>query len=88
MGKNVTKGENACYKQFLLFSQCFLPYITRHFHFKMHVKMSSAIRFNLDQSKSLSSGKELKEPQESTDRCTDCRDITEILLETIQTYLS
>ena len=38
----VRKGEIACYKQFLLFSQCFLPF-----------KMSSAICFNLDQSKIL-----------------------------------
>ena len=30
----VRKGEIACYKQFLLFSQCFLPYMALIFHFK------------------------------------------------------
>ena len=50
-------GEIAWNKQFLLFSQCFLPYMARIL-FKMHFKMSSAIYFNLDQSKSLSSGYE------------------------------
>ena len=50
------KGEIACYKQFLLFSQCFLPYMVLIFHLKMHFSMSSAICFNLDQSKILSSG--------------------------------
>ena len=29
----VRKGEIACYKQFLLFSQCFLPYMALIFHF-------------------------------------------------------
>ena len=48
----VRKGEIACNKQFLLFSLCFLPY--------MAFKMSSAICFNLDQSKILSSGYGLK----------------------------
>ena len=45
------KGEIVCNKQFLLFSQRFLPYIS----------LSSAVCFNLDQSKILSSGNELKE---------------------------
>ena len=31
---NVRKGEIACYKQFLLFSQCFLPYMALMFHFE------------------------------------------------------
>ena len=48
MEKIVRTGEIACNKQFLLFSQCFL-----------HFKMSSAICFNLDQSKILPSGNEL-----------------------------
>ena len=34
----VRKGEiacnNCCYKKFLLFSQCFLPYMALIFHFK------------------------------------------------------
>ena len=46
------KGEIACNKQFLLFSQCFLPYMAI-FHFKM----LSAICLDLDQSKILLSGK-------------------------------
>ena len=50
------KGEIACNKQFLLFSQCFLPCIALMFHFKCTLKMLSAICFNLDQSKILSSG--------------------------------
>ena len=29
----VRKGEIACNKQFLLFSQCFLPYVALIFHF-------------------------------------------------------
>ena len=46
----VRKGEIACNKQFLLFSQCFLLY-WHLFLFQMHFKMPSAIRFYLDQSK-------------------------------------
>ena len=30
----VRKGESACNKQFLLFSQCYLPYMALIFHFK------------------------------------------------------
>ena len=47
------KREIGCDKQFLLFS-----YGT-YFSFEIHCKMSSAICLNLDQSKILSSGKEL-----------------------------
>ena len=36
----VRKGEIACYKQFLLFSQCFLPYMVFIFHFKCTLKGS------------------------------------------------
>ena len=55
----VCKGEIACNKRFLLFSHFFfLPYDT-YFPFQMHFKMSSAICFNLDQSKIFSSGNEL-----------------------------
>ena len=32
------KGEIACYKQFLLFSQCFLRYLALVFHFKCTFK--------------------------------------------------
>ena len=32
------KGEIACNKQFLLFSQCFLPYMALFFHFKCTLK--------------------------------------------------
>ena len=32
------KGEIACNKQFLLFSQCFQPYMTLIFHFKYTLK--------------------------------------------------
>ena len=34
----VRKGEIACNKQFLLFSQCFLPYMVLLFHFKCTLK--------------------------------------------------
>ena len=34
----VRKGEIACNKQFLLFSQCFLPYMALIFHFKYTLK--------------------------------------------------
>ena len=34
----MTKGEIACGKQFLLFSQCFLPYMTLVLHFKCSLK--------------------------------------------------
>ena len=52
----VRNGEIDCNKQFLLFSQCFLPYMALIFHFKMHFEMSYVICFSLDQSKILSSG--------------------------------
>ena len=56
----VRKGEIACIKQFLLFSQCFLHYMTRIVSYQMHFNMSSAINFSLDQSAILSSGNGLK----------------------------
>ena len=34
----VRKGEIACNKQFLLFTQCFLPYVVLIFHFKCTLK--------------------------------------------------
>ena len=37
-GNIVRKGEIACNKQFLLFSQCFLPYMVLIFHFKCTLK--------------------------------------------------
>ena len=54
-GKYCKKRRIACNNQFLLFSQCFLPYMAIVFHFKM----LSAICLNLDQSKILWSGKVL-----------------------------
>ena len=57
-GKNIVrKGEIICNKQFLLSSQYFLPFFCTFFlNFHLHFEMSSAICFNLDQSKLLSSG--------------------------------
>ena len=50
------KGEIACNKQFLLFSQCFSSLYGTYFSLSMYFKLSSAICFNMDQSKILSSG--------------------------------
>ena len=59
----VRKGEIACNKQFLLFSQCFLPHMALIFHFKY-----TSICFNLEQFKIFSSGNGLttmgKKPSE------------------------
>ena len=39
VGENIVKkGEIACYKQFLRFSQCFLPYMALIFHFECTLK--------------------------------------------------
>ena len=65
MGK---KGEIACNKHFFLISQCFLPLYDTYFSPQMHFKMSSAICFNLDQSKILSSGNGLDEPEKEAYR--------------------
>ena len=54
--KIVRKGEIACYKQLLIFLRMFSTLYGTYFSFQMHFKMSSAICFNLDQSKILSSG--------------------------------
>ena len=55
----VREGEIAWNKQFLLFSQCFLAYMALIFRFECTLKCrQSAICFNLDQSKILSSGNE------------------------------
>ena len=48
--------------------------------------MSSAICFNLDQSKIFSSDNGLKELHESMNMCTGHHDITEILLKTVLKY--
>ena len=56
----VRKGEIAYNKQFLLFSQCFLPYVLLIFHFKCTLKCLLLICFDLDQFKILSSGNEVK----------------------------
>ena len=50
----VKKGEIACNKQFLLFSQCLLPHMVLICHFKCTLK--PAICFKLDWSNILSSG--------------------------------
>ena len=39
------KGEIACNEEFLLFSQCFLPYMTLIFHFKYTFTLSQSIIF-------------------------------------------
>ena len=52
----VRKGEIACNKQFLLFSQCFCPYMALIFHLKCTLKCLLQFFFSLDQSKILSSG--------------------------------
>ena len=54
------KLEIACNKQFLLFSHLFSTLYGTYFSFQMHFKMSSAICFDLDQSKIFSSGNGLK----------------------------
>ena len=46
--KHCEKREIARSEQFLLFSQCFLPYMVLNFHFKCTLKMLPAICFNLD----------------------------------------
>ena len=71
----VRKGEIACNKQLLLFSQCFLSYMVLFFHFKCTLECCLQICFNLDQSKIFLSGNGLKELQESMDRYTGSCDI-------------
>ena len=51
----VRKGEIACNKQFLLFSQYFLPYMTLSFHFECTLKCRLQFVSIFDQSKILSS---------------------------------
>ena len=53
-----------------------------NFSFCVTIILLSANALNLDLSKILSFGKGLKEFQESMDRCTGRRDVTEILLKT------
>ena len=54
------KRENACNQHFLLFPQCFIPYENTKIIILSISIMSSANAFNLDQSKILSFGKEIK----------------------------
>ena len=56
----VGKGENAGDQHFLLFQQCFLPVQKTNFNFSVRSILSSANAFNLDSSKILLFGKELK----------------------------
>ena len=44
-GKHCEKRRNACNKQFLLFSQCFLPYMVLIFHFKCTLKCMDMKKF-------------------------------------------
>ena len=52
--------RRACNKQFVLFSQCFLPDITHIFHFQCTLKCHLQFLSNLDQSKNFLSGNGLK----------------------------
>ena len=52
----VRKGEIACNKQFLLFSQCFLPYVVLIFHFKCNLKYRLQFVSAWTESRILSSG--------------------------------
>ena len=45
----VRKGEIACNKQFLLFSQCFLPYMALTFHFECTLTHYQTTNFRLFQ---------------------------------------
>ena len=69
----VGKGEIACYEQFLLSPQCFqkacFPGASKGVIVWEWVKMLSAICFNSDQSKILSSGNGLKVAQEPFEDC-------------------
>ena len=60
------KGEIACNKQFLLFLTIFSILYGTYFPFYTLFKMSSAVSFNLDESKILSFGKELKKERVPT----------------------
>ena len=51
-GKHLRKRKIARNKQFILFSQCLLPDMALHFHFKCTLKC----HLNMDKSKMLSSG--------------------------------
>ena len=55
----VRNGEIAFNMQFLLLSQCFLPYLALTFHFKCTLKKLSSVCLNLDQSKICLSGNAL-----------------------------
>ena len=75
----VRQGGIACNKQFLLFSQCFLPYTALMFHFKCNFKCR--LQFFSIQSKILSSGNGLQcnlnlpKPQR-VQNCIDYKNIT------------
>ena len=60
----VRKRAIACNNQFLLFSQCLLPYMALIFHFKCTLKCCLQFFFNLFQSKILSSGNGFKAYEE------------------------
>ena len=54
--KTLGKGEIARYEQFLLFPQCFLPFLENFLSSLSKLKLSSANSFILEQSKILSFG--------------------------------
>ena len=56
----VVKGEKAGYQHFLFFPPCFLPFLNQISIIHLHLFLSSANAFNLDQSRILPFGKELK----------------------------
>ena len=53
----VRKGEIACNKHFLLFSQCFLPYMVHIFHFKLKEFADDNFKFD-ENGRKLSKGVE------------------------------
>ena len=74
-GNIIRKEENAGNQYFLLFSQCFLDYLSQNkFHFFSHADFVVCKCFQFEQVQ------KFVELQESMDRCTGCRYITEILL--------
>ena len=78
----VRKGGIAFNKQFLLFSQCFLPYLVLIFHFKCTLKGCLQFVSIWDQSKISSSGNGLSIDRKKTLECL----ILEVFQENIFSY--
>ena len=53
----VRKGEIACYKQFLVFPQCFLLFLANFLSFSSNLEFLSAKSFSLEKSKICNLGK-------------------------------